>query len=236
MSKLQRTCASCLYFEHTAHPEDGKVHSQMGHKPYGKACGSYDPNPYDLKGSTDELEILARVLNTLGPNAKESLGNLIVISGRLNKYGFRFMQKVAYQWRGGSNGQYLNNFAYCYVLSISRDGQELRLVSKDRKIGIQCPTSSIIKLDDFQKIRDELLEQGRIKDPHIRKGSNITKQPSVPHIDSIAEIAADFLPKLSIFTKAEREQVKAVKRRREGRAADDKTGVSFDVSAKKERK
>lgn len=228
MSKLQRTCASCLYFEHTAHPEDGKVHSLLGHKPYGKACHSYDPNPYDLKQSVDELEILARVLNTVGPQAKEALGNLIVGSGRLNKYGFRFMQKVAYQWRGGSHGLYLNNFAYCYILSISRDGQELRLVSKDRRIGIQCPTSSVIKLSEFNKMRDELLAQNRIKDPFIRKGSNITKQPSVPHIDSLAEIAADFLPKLGFLTKAERKQVKEVKRRREGVVGDDK--ASFGVT------
>jgi len=231
MSKLQRTCASCLFFEHTAHPEDGKVHALLGHKPYGKACPSYEPNPYDLKQSVDELEILARVLNSVGPQAKEALGNLIVSSGRLNKYGFRFMQKVAYQWRGGSHGPYLNNYAYCYVLGISKDGQELRLISKDRRIGIQCPTSSVVKLDAFQKMRDELLDQGRIKDPFIRKGSNITKQPSVPHIDSIAELAADFLPKLSFLTKAERAKVKEVKRRRESTLADEK--ASFRVSKNK---
>lgn len=234
MTKLQRTCASCLFFEHTAHPEDGKVHAALGHKPYGKACMSYEPNPFDLKPALSEIEILARTLNKLGPSAKEALGNIIVSSGRLNKYGFRFMQKVAYQWRGGSHGQYLNNYAYCYVLGISKDGQELRLVSQDRKIGIQCPTSSVVKLDAFQKLREELIEQRRIKDPHIRKGSNITNQPSVPHIDSLTEIMADFLPKLNFLSKAERAKVKELKARREGNPADDR--ASFDLSKGRVRK
>lgn len=227
MAKLQSTCSSCVFFEHSAHPVDGKPHASMGHKPYGKACSFYEANPFLVKETLDELEVLRTLINKLPPSARESLASLINSSGRLEKYGFKFMQKVAYMWRGGSNGLYINNFAFCYVMSVSKDGKEVRLISKDRKIGVQCPVESVHTLPAFNALREKLLAENRIKDPSFRKGSNIMNRPSVPHIDSIAEIVADFMPRLQFLTPSERKSVKAARRERQG-----KPTKSFTVTSK----
>ncbi len=200
--KPAKTCGSCIYFDHEIRQGEKKLHKDIGHKEYGKPCTFYEPNPYPVAEAVDDLRVLANLINKM-PNAKiENLAHTILGAKMLRTYGYRFMQRVIVQWRGSDDSNYINNFLVAFIAGISKDGNELRLISYNGEAGISKPASRVFTLDQWREMHRDMKERNRIIDPkykHTDIPSGDFPDEAPASIRSIEHVIGDMDDKINRF-------------------------------------
>lgn len=161
-----KSCETCIHFQTIALSSKKVTCSTLGFMPYSPPCQSYQPNGSGIRFLMPKI---AEIMNSVN-NDKDmaTLIHLISARRRLVKHGgFRLMQKVVIRWRGVEN--YLSNFCYGYMLTVSVDGNNYQVVSRSGTTFMYVEKDSIYTMDDWYAIRDDLIKNGKIEDPGIKE-------------------------------------------------------------------
>lgn len=139
----------------------------------------------------DTFRVLASLVSGLTPRQSRVLMAVLKYAGSLERIGLTFLEEVYF-----STGEYLDSYYKGYAIGVGKNNDVI-IVGTDY---LNCSRSStmahlnktsVIKLKDFNKIRDKLINSGKISSPRIAKLVADNKY-EVPTIDK--EPVADNKP------------------------------------------
>lgn len=167
MSKVAKTCGSCIHFDKERLEGEKKLHNE-DRKEYSRPCQHYEVNPEPVSRNIDHLQNLAHLIRGVPSNKLENLAQMVLAAGKLAAYGYQFMQPVVVRWRGAGHDNYLNNFMVAHIVTINPSKRIARLTSYNGEIALSFPLSSLIPLPKFDKMRKKMIAEGRLRDPRYR--------------------------------------------------------------------
>lgn len=162
---LSLRCGDCNHHKGSAHPSFGSVCHALGTHPAQPAPECFTPNFRALRTlGNDTWGLLATILSTLSPQQTRVLLSVMQTAGRLEKYGFSFLD-TGYFLAGTED--VLTNYARGFVLGAGSGGTlilagDTWLRNPSTSVLAYLDARSILSKDDWQRTRESLLRRGRI--------------------------------------------------------------------------
>lgn len=179
-AKSKPKCGDCLHFKHVAKFE--RVCNLIGVKHFAEAPKCFKVNPHILsKKNPDVLSQLGLLMRDFTPQELRVFAYMIRENSLLEKnYKVKFGQPVMF--RVGGN-DYLSNYFKGYVLGAATvgDGQIFVISDMSRKqrnipaMATLLP-SSVFTLKAWQKKKEQLIKDKKLKDPNPLYSSHVEKK------------------------------------------------------------
>jgi len=197
-------CGECIHHKLGPAVFEAKC-SELGVKAYAKACPQFTPNLFKIAGlPLDFIKSLGIAAKELEPQSIRILSYIFKNMDYIHRHGFKFGQPVFFRIEDKTTKvDYLSNYFKAYVISVAVDGSVVYLAGSLNKASqnslLSLMKSSILTLAQFSKIRQKLIEAGRITPESAKKGyrhplfiaAKKTKDPKVfkdytpPTIDTV---------------------------------------------------
>lgn len=209
MAKPHKTCGSCLFFDHEVLPGEKRLHKDIGKKAHGRPCDAYQVNPFPVLSSAkavSEWKALSDMISSVPESALENAAHLILQANKLKRYNFKFMQRVAYRWRGQSGDDYLNNFLIAHIVTVDSN-RIARLVATDGSIQISAPLTAVFKMARFAKMREAMIRDKHYRDPrykHFDMPASEISQSDMTVVKTLQSVLGDMDEKMRKFLPFER--------------------------------
>lgn len=164
-------CGDCIHFKTgPAHPNYGKLCSELGKKVFSPICPVYEPDVTALKSiGQGTLITLANVLQECSSKQTRILSHLLTRKARFEAAGLRFGQTLYFCL----GMQYLSSIVSGKLIAVSRTGHELTLVSdmdglQSTQATATVLRSSVMTEEQFLKLRKQLIQSDRVLEPATR--------------------------------------------------------------------
>lgn len=165
-------CGDCIHFKTgPAHPNYPGLCKDNGKKTYTPICQVFTPDVTVLKNvATDTLVKVASIVNVCTAQQMRILAHVFGRKSWFDNAGLKWGEQM-YFAVGDKN--YLSNIVRGYLISVSRSGDELVLVSdmeglQKKQATARMMRSSVMTQTQFEKLRKQLIKNDRIFAPSSR--------------------------------------------------------------------
>lgn len=183
-------CGECLHFKQTPHASFPKVCSEQGIRTFAVAPPCYTPDYTKVIANVDEFVSLISLFNSKTYQQRRILLGMLrqQPTGRKLKMGTKLYLNV----RGR---EYIGNYVHGYVVGYTSAGQLVLTGSPDSRTRGRAffaylrSDESLLTVSEWKKVFLDLRAKGRIVDPKVTGGIDITAKVAndeyeVPTIDN----------------------------------------------------
>lgn len=202
-TSLEVKCRECQHFE-TGPAYYEKPCKDMGIKPGASPCDGFFPDVMQTREiGKDTLTQLKSIVESMNASQSRIIAVFMARSEWFKKADLGFMQEVVFCF--GQN--YLCNYARGYVVGTTKDGSEVFLSStleklnKGKNAHVRLLRESVKTLEQFKKIKSDLIKQDRVMEP-ARTGTKIStfqmltmsKKEHAAHLKLLQQNPNDYQP------------------------------------------
>jgi hypothetical protein len=149
--------------------------SDEGKLKTSRACPKFKTDPSAIREvmENDEggvFQEIAAMSRGMQPRHLRAIAGAMLNEITTRKFGFYMWQPVYIRYRGTASSNYMSNFMTARILNA--DKETVRIVSDNGAVVMRYPNSgnlgpSIYTVADFEGIKQEMIDKGKVKDPII---------------------------------------------------------------------
>lgn len=183
--KFKKFCGSCQHYSWVTADDKTTTCNNLGFLDITPACPVYKLNPFILQDFEKVLMPLSNVLRAMPVTVLPMFYDIIAAEKKLRKLGFYFFEKIVVKYYGTPADKYISNYITARLYSADESGA---FIISSTGIRMYVLRDSIIKLEDFLELHEELKNSRKLIDPSITgRTSKKQKEGTVETFDEIIE-------------------------------------------------
>jgi hypothetical protein len=161
---VKMKCEDCIHLDCVKAVSKKKVCSQLGVKGYSLACELFNADVKKVaRNSVKQMKALQYLTNNMDSSSQRLLAMALLRTSSIRERGFKLGEKVYYDWY---NSDTLDSYITGYITGVSGEYSEFVILAGDlgdeNTASITVEWSSIIKKEDFETIKNDLVAQDKL--------------------------------------------------------------------------